>query len=566
MRKLRRNSLLSLVILFFIAIPIAMFASQVLPQFTNPIPYDAGGSPSSVAVGDVNGDGHLDLVVSYWADGAVGVLLGNGDGTFKPVVKYGSGDSHSYAVAVADVNGDGKLDIVVLNTFDQPGTVGVLLGNDDGTFQPAVTYYTGDYSMPESLAVGDLNGDGYPDIAVANFGHSDCDCNDGRIGLLWNKGDGRFQPIVFHASGGYDTVFIMIKDGGTLVTNLCGDRYCDWPNGTVCWGGQCYDSGGIDPYSAALGDMNRDDYFDIVVANSQGNGIYNPPSVGVLLNEYDGDFKKAVVYDASGKPSAVAVADINGDGKLDVVVNYWSGSGIGVLLGRGAGTLRAAVKFGSVGTGLVVADLNGDTKPDLIGTSAVLLNTTPFITTTSLTSSLNPSFVGQAVSFTATVKSNHGSIPDGELVTFYDNTKVLTSAALAGGVATYTTPSLSGKTHTIKAYYPGDGAFAVSNASVKQQVLKYTTNTSLSSSPNPSSYGQAVTFTATVTTSGPYAVTGRVKFYDGATAIGHAPLTGGVASIKKSTLAVGTHAITAQYLSDSYNDNSTSEVVNQVVQ
>jgi Big-like domain-containing protein len=143
---------------------------------------------------------------------------------------------------------------------------------------------------------------------------------------------------------------------------------------------------------------------------------------------------------------------------------------------------------------------------------------------------------------------------------------VLTSAALAGGVATYTTPSLSGKTHTIKAYYPGDGAFAVSTASVKQQVLKYSTTTSLSSTPNPSSFGQAVTFTATVTTSGPYAVTGRVKFYDGATAIGHAPLTGGVATLKKSTLSVGTHAITAQYLSDAYNDKSTSPVVNQVVQ
>jgi len=210
--------------------------------------------------------------------------------------------------------------------------------------------------------------------------------------------------------------------------------------------------------------------------------------------------------------------------------------------------------------------VNGDGKPDLVGTSAIMLNITPFITTTSLTSSLNPSFVGQSVTFRAMVQSNRGAIPDGELVTFYDNSMALSAVPLTGGVATYTTSMLSGKTHNIKADYPGDAAFAPSTASVRQQVLKYATSSSLSSAPNPSNYEQTVTFTATVTPSGPYPVTGRVKFYDGATAIGHAPLTGGAATFTTKWLAVGTHAITAQYLSDAYNDKSTSAVVNQVVQ
>jgi hypothetical protein len=191
--------------------PNAELTSAIPPlHFSKPIPYDAGGSYPSIAVADVNGDGHLDLVVAYWYEGSVGVLLGKGDGTFQPVVKYNSGGTGASSVAVADLNGDGKPDIVVLNAWQQEGTVGVLLGKGDGTFHSPVTYDTGQYSIPESLAVGDLNGDGYPDIAVANFGHSDCDCNDGRVGVLWGNGNGTFQPTVFYPSGGYDSVSITI--------------------------------------------------------------------------------------------------------------------------------------------------------------------------------------------------------------------------------------------------------------------------------------------------------------------------------------------------------------------
>ncbi len=182
-------------------------------HFTKPMPYDAGGTPSSVAVADVNRDGRLDLVVVYFSEGNVGVLLGKGDGTFQAAVKYPSGGNFASSVAVADVNADSKPDIVVLNAFNDPGTVGVLLGNGDGSFQAPTTYDTGQYSIPEALAVGDLNGDGHPDIAVANFGHSDCDCNDGRVGVLWANGDGTFQPMVFYRSGGYDTVSISIVEG-----------------------------------------------------------------------------------------------------------------------------------------------------------------------------------------------------------------------------------------------------------------------------------------------------------------------------------------------------------------
>ncbi len=561
MRKSCRHSLLSFLILFFffVAIPIASIAQAPPLRFAKPRPYDPGGSnPSSLVVADVNGDGHLDLVIGYWTEGNVGVLLGRGDGTFQPAVKYATGGSYASSVAVGDVNGDGKPDIVVLNTWDDPGTVGVLLGNGDGTFQPPVTYYTGDNSIPEAIAVGDLNGDGKADIAVANFGHSDCDCNDGRVGVLWNNGDGTFQPMVFYPSGGYDTVSISILSGAWVVTNLCQDYYCDWPNGSVCWGRGCYDSGGQNPYSAAIGNLDGDGIPDIVVTNQIANPNNDPSlTLGVLL-----DFQPAVLYyPGGGSPDLVAIADLNGDGKADIAVN--TSSGVGVLLGNGDGTFQKAVTLG--GGLAAVADVNGDGKPDLIGRNSIMLNTSGFLTATHITSSLTPSLVDQLVTFTATVTSKKGPIRDGEMVTFYDNAKALASVGLMGGTATYATSSLLAKTHVIKAAYAGDATLAPSVAILKQQVLKYATTTALASKPNPSTYGQPVTYTATVVSAGP-APTGRVRFLDGGLGIGAATVNGGVAILTYSKLLQGRHTITAEYSGDGANASSTSTVLKQVVQ
>ena len=197
--------------------------------------------------------------------------------------------------------------------------------------------------------------------------------------------------------------------------------------------------------------------------------------------------------------------------------------------------------------------------------SAPLSGTVPYPTKTSVSTSGSPSFVGQSVTFTATVTSTHGTIPDGELVTFYDGTTALGSAALTSETAMFTTSSLSAKTHTIKATYAGDAAFVSSTGLLGQVVDKYPTTTALSSSSNPSAYGQAVTFTAAVTSAGP-TPTGKVWFEDGTTGIATVTLSGGVATFTKSKLAVGTHPITAEYLGDSANAKSTSAVLNQVVQ
>jgi len=223
------------------------------------------------------------------------------------------------------------------------------------------------------------------------------------------------------------------------------------------------------------------------------------------------------------------------------------------------------VTYSGSGTHLITAIYSGDTA-NATSTSATLTEYVGLVPTkTTLTTSGSPSFIGQPVTFTATVTWTYGTVPDGEMVTFFNGTTTIGTGATASGVAKFTTSSLTVGTHSIKATYPGDAEFKPSTGSVMQVVEKYPTTTTLTSSLNPSQFGQAVTFTAHVTSTGP-APTGNVKFLDGTTGIGLVTLSGGVAKLTKSALAVGTHPITAQYLGDAASSTSTSSVVNQVVQ
>ncbi len=169
-------------------------------------------------------------------------------------------------------------------------------------------------------------------------------------------------------------------------------------------------------------------------------------------------------------------------------------------------------------------------------------------TTTALTSSPNPSAYRQAVTFTAVVASGLGAPPDGEKVTFKKGTTVLGTGTLSGGSASFTTSALPVGANYIKAVYGGDSNFAASTSkAVSQVVNKATTATTLTSSLNPSNFGQSVTFTATVTPQFSGTVKGSVTFYDGATALKTMYVSGGVAKFTTSTLTSGAHSITATY-------------------
>jgi len=183
-------------------------------------------------------------------------------------------------------------------------------------------------------------------------------------------------------------------------------------------------------------------------------------------------------------------------------------------------------------------------------------------TTTALTSSPNPSTYGQNVMFTAFVGSGSGT-PTGT-VTFFDGTTSMGSSALdANAFAMLSVSSLSTGTHTVTAQYNGNGTFATSTSSaLSQTVNKANTTTSLTSSRNPSNLGQLVTFRAVVSRS---TATGVMQFFDGATLLGSAPLSGGIASLTTSSLSVGSHSVTAQYGGDGNYNGSTSAVLTQTV-
>ena len=138
-------------------------------------------------------------------NGSVGVLLGNGDGTFQAAVSYGSNGTGAASVAVRDVNGDGNPDVLVANACGNNGnygcmigSVGVLLGHGNGTFRAAVNYTSGGYE-PDSVAVGDVNGDGNPDLVVASQCDNGGNCN-GVVGVLLGNGDGTFRPVVTYTT------------------------------------------------------------------------------------------------------------------------------------------------------------------------------------------------------------------------------------------------------------------------------------------------------------------------------------------------------------------------------
>ncbi len=185
--------------------------------------------------------------------------------------------------------------------------------------------------------------------------------------------------------------------------------------------------------------------------------------------------------------------------------------------------------------------------------------------TTAVTSGPNPSVFGQSVTFTASVTSNVGT-PTG-IVTFTEGVVTLGTRSLSGGVATFSISALTVGSHTITATYGGDSNFNTSTNTTSQTVNKADSTATLTSAPNPSVFGQSVTFTATVSASAPGAgtPTGVVTFTEGATTLGAGTLSGGAATFSTSSLVVGAHTITATYGSDN-NFNASSGATTQTVE
>jgi Bacterial Ig-like domain (group 3)/FG-GAP-like repeat len=611
----RRVAALFLVV--FPALPLAAALAGTL--FLAPKIYSSGGQhdPTSVAAADVNGDGKLDLVVANGAtcctpNGSVSVLVGNGDGTFKVAQTYNSGGVGASSVAVADVNGDGKPDLLVANECalaapcGSPTVVGVLLNNGDGTFMSPEIYSSGTScgcgpGAPNSILADDVNGDGKLDMLVGNI-CGDNVCSTGGVSVLLGNGDGTFQVARTYLSGGFGSYSIGVadvnKDGepDLVVANYCVNdgNFCGQTESSVgvllgngdgtFQAAQTYPSGGIGAVSISAADVNRDGKSDLLVANR--NAASASGVVSVLLGNGDGTFQTAKTYPSGGYDAfSVVVADLNGDMNLDllvtnrcVVAKPCTIGSVGVLLGNGDGTFQAAQAYSSGGhsNSITAADVNGDGRPDLLvtneqtcsncanGSVGVALRRV-YPTTTTETTSGSPSFVNQPVTFTAKINSSYGAIPNGETVTFYVGTTQIGTGTTTGGAATFSSSALRAGTHTIKSIYSGDFNFKSSYAVLTQVVELYPSATSLSSNPNPSSSGQTVHLTATVSTSAPGGPSGTVTFKNGSIAIGKATLNAGTATFSTAKLPVGTLSLTATYNGSTQSAKSTSAPVNQVV-
>ena len=429
-----------------------------------------GSDPKSVAVGDFNGDGKLDLAVANAGSNTVSVLLGNGTGTFQAQTTYAVGVDPD-SVAVGDFNGDGKTDLAVANwSSGSSGTVSILLGNGDGTFQAQTTSAVG--GGPYPVAVGDFNGDGKVDMAVANTVSN-------TVSVLLGNGNGTFQTRVQYAVGS-DPISVAVGDfngdgktdlavanaGSNSVSVLLG-------NGNGTFQTQVQYAVGSDPESVAVGDFNGDGKPDLAVANEEGT------TVSILLGNGNGTFQAQTTYTAGFEPGSVAVGDFNGDGKIDLVV---TNADISILLGNGNGTFQAQTDY-AAGTGgpfsVTVGDFNGDGKPDLAmanvngGTVSILLGTPvqPEASVT-VTSSAGSSTYGQTLTLTATVSAVAAAsgTPTGT-VTFYDGATPLSApVTLVNGVAGFTTSALNAESHTITALYSGDANFSGNTGAAFQSV------------------------------------------------------------------------------------------------
>jgi len=321
--------------------------------------YAAGGSPQSVAVGDFNHDGRTDIVVGNTGTDTVGVFLGNPDGTFQAQVEYPV-NGYPSGIAVGDFNNDGKLDLAV-SSYDSTSGVNILLGKGDGTFEPYVFFSTG--GTPWAIAAGDFNKDGKLDVAVVDEGNS-------VVYVLFGDGKGDLGTPAPYPTGssprsivaadfnndGYPDLATANSSGASVSVLLNNGNGTFATNQDYSTGSGCI--------SIAAGDLRHLGRMDLV-AGVQGLG-----QVWVLLSNGNGSFEDGVSYAVTGGFAAiVALGDFDGNGTLDVAVTSEGvGGGLSILPGKGDGTLQSAIGFGtgSYPTGIAAADFNGDGKVDVV--------------------------------------------------------------------------------------------------------------------------------------------------------------------------------------------------------
>jgi hypothetical protein len=372
---------------------LALAGLAILPQtalagqFKKPVYYNMGRRndlPLSIVSADFNGDDNLDLAVADFGTGVIKILLGKGDGSFT-FGKSFSVPSFVSNMAVGDFDGDHKLDIAVVeNGGTGLGGLAVFLGNGDGTFKYSGFYQLG--IVPLSAAVADFNGDGHLDIAVTNEGNK----GNGNVMVFFGNGDGTFRKAAIYNLPAYPYSVAAGDLNGDGRPDLAVAEYNAGVavllnNGAGKFGKPVlYPVNPANVTNVVIADLNHDNHPDLVVATFE--------AVGVLLGKGGGKFGKTVLYSTKsisqeGNPYAVAVADFNGDGNLDIATVVDASSISGLFYGQGNGTFGPVVPIrlrkATEGQAIANGRYDNDRPPDLVitisagsqgGQVAVLLN------------------------------------------------------------------------------------------------------------------------------------------------------------------------------------------------
>lgn len=349
----------------------AASGSHAQSLFQPQVQLNGGIRPVSIAIGDLNGDGYADLAVGndgptltigpgYFADSAyVSILLGTGGGSFAPRNGFALGFSQEpQRMVISDLNDDGRPDLVLAVHDLQFGGSGVeiLMGNGDGTFPPRTFLNAG--SGVSSLAVGDLNGDGHPDLVTTNQPSN-------TVSVLLGYGDGTFGAVMPYPTGnqpvsvaiadfnvdGFPDVVTSNYIGGSI-SMLLGNG-----DGTLAYNADVATLSA--PLDLAVGDLNRDGLPDVAVTHQ------NDIDVSVHYNLGDGVLGPNNDYPSGSLPRALAIGELDFKAYPDLVVAKGSGS-TAVLLATAEGSFAPEEDFSPGGFAVAIGDLNGDFEPDVV--------------------------------------------------------------------------------------------------------------------------------------------------------------------------------------------------------
>ncbi len=411
-------------------------------NFINTSDPAVGSLPRSVAVGDVDNDGDLDLLTANYSGGTVSVRLNDGTGAFGSGTEVPTGSTSLWSVALGDVDADGDLDFVTA-TEQTGGNVSVRLNDGTGTFGGGSTASVG--GRPRCVVLGDVDGDGDLDLLTSSYA---INASGSLVSVRLNDGSGNYGGGSNYGVGiGPRSVAVADIDGDgdldfvatTNDANIDLNRVAVWRNnGTGTFSPDADYNVGSNPRNVAIGDIDGDGDLDLLTANSGSSNVW------VFLNNGSGTFSAGTPVALSDRPAGVALGDVDGDGDLDLLTSNYQSFTVSVARNAGNGTFGAATNIGVNGDAhnLAVGDLDGDGDLDLLAVGfsgslvSVLLNRAPVPTLTSLSPTSAP--VGTSITLTgtdftgATAVSFNGTAA----VTFSVTTATTATATVPVGAAT----------------------------------------------------------------------------------------------------------------------------------